>query len=37
MGVFRVPSVPVSALDPVRPPADPVSTETVTVADLLEP
>lgn len=37
MGVFRVPSVPVSSLDPVRPQADPVFTETVTVADLAEP
>jgi branched-chain amino acid transport system substrate-binding protein len=37
IGVFRVPPVPVSALDPVRPPADPVFTETVAVADLAEP
>jgi branched-chain amino acid transport system substrate-binding protein len=37
IGVFRVPSVPVSALDPVRPPADPVYTVTVAVADLAEP
>ncbi len=35
MGVFRMPSVPVSALDPARPPADPVYTETVSVADLV--
>jgi len=37
MGVFRVPAVPVSSLDPVRPPADPVFTETVTVQDLIAP
>lgn len=37
MGVFRMPSVPVPALDPVRPPADPVYTETVSVADLVAP
>jgi len=36
MGVFRVPAVPASALDPVRPPADPVFTETVSVSDLEE-
>jgi branched-chain amino acid transport system substrate-binding protein len=37
MGVFRVPTVPATELDPVRPPADPVYTDTVTVADLLGP
>jgi branched-chain amino acid transport system substrate-binding protein len=37
MGVYRVPSVPAGSLDPVRPPADPVFTETVTVADLVAP
>jgi ABC-type branched-subunit amino acid transport system substrate-binding protein len=34
LGVFRVPAVPVSSLDPVRPPADPVFTESVAVEDL---
>lgn len=37
MGVFRVPSVPASSLDPARPPADPVFTETVAVKDLVAP
>jgi branched-chain amino acid transport system substrate-binding protein len=37
IGVFRVPAVPASSLDPVRPPADPVFTETVTVQDVFAP
>ncbi|MEO8477069.1 MAG: ABC transporter substrate-binding protein [Actinomycetota bacterium] len=37
LGVFRVPRVPVSSLDPARDLADPVFTETVAIGDLGAP